>query len=238
MTTWRCSKSASRATPMRCVATAHCRCSGTECVPGRRRQCSRGVALVALLGYRVLPMWSGGNPRSFTAQAGGTSLSLEGGVHVVLAPGSTLAVAGRHDTRLTLDGSAWFEVTHDPQRVLTITAGSFQLRDIGTRFEVVSGGALLKVAVTEGELSVQMPGRADSVAVHAGQRLLVAGDPPHRRIWCGGRGRCGRLARRAPGVPQRAIVPGGIASRSPRRRGRHGGSCCCATTLFWCAHDR
>jgi transmembrane sensor len=105
-------------------------------------------------------------------------LSLAGGIQVVLAPGSTLDVAGRHDQRLTLHGTAWFDVPHDPQRQLTITAGSFQLRDIGTRFEVVSGAALLKVAVAEGEVGVVLPGHAEPAPVHAGQRLLVAGDPP------------------------------------------------------------
>jgi transmembrane sensor len=141
-----------------------------------------GVALVALLAYRVLPDWFAGNPRSFTAQAAAESVVLAGGVQVVLAPGSSLAVAGRHDERLALQGSAWFDVPHDPRRELVIAAGDFQLRDIGTRFEVVSGGAaggaLLKVAVAEGELGVLLPGSHEPVPLHAGQQLLVAGDPP------------------------------------------------------------
>lgn len=137
-----------------------------------------GLALGAVFTWRILPAWLAGDPRSFTAQAGGATLTLAGGVRVVLAPGSTLGVAGRRDQRLHLDGGAWFEVPHDPRHQLAITAGAFTLRDIGTRFEVVSGGALLKVAVAEGELDVMLPGRADAAAVHAGQRLLVAGDPP------------------------------------------------------------
>lgn len=157
---------------------------GPEAQPATRRMRPWAVAamlalavLGALLGYRVLPQFEG-NPRSFTAQGGGESLLLDGGVRVVLASGSRLEVAGRHDQRLVLDGTAWFEVPHDPRRELTIRSGAFQLRDIGTRFEVVGGGALLKVSVTEGEVGVSLPGHAAPVAVRAGQRLLVAGDPP------------------------------------------------------------
>jgi transmembrane sensor len=142
-----------------------------------------GATLAAVLGYRVLPDWFAGNPRSYTAQARAQSLQLAGGMQVVLAPGSTLAVAGRHDERLVLEGTAWFDVPHDPDRELSITAGAFQLRDIGTRFEVTggstaSGSALLKVAVTEGQLAVMLPGTREPAPVRAGQQLLVAGDPP------------------------------------------------------------
>jgi transmembrane sensor len=138
-----------------------------------------GLALVAALAYRGTPAWFGGNVRSVTAQAGNPqALSLADGTRIVLAPGSTLAVAGRHEDRLTLQGSAWFDVPHDPGRALTITVGAYQLRDIGTRFEVVSGASQLKVAVVEGEVGVMLPGQEQVARVHAGQRLLVAGDPP------------------------------------------------------------
>jgi transmembrane sensor len=137
-----------------------------------------GVVLFAVLGYRGLSPLVVGNPRTLAAAAHATnSVMLDGGVQVVLAPGSTLAVAGRHDSRLTLTGDAWFEVPHDPRRELVISVGDYQVRDIGTRFEVVSAGKVLKVSVTEGELGVQMPGRDSTVPVRAGQRLLVAGDP-------------------------------------------------------------
>ncbi len=137
-----------------------------------------GIALLGLTAYFAVPLWQAGNPRSFTAQAGGsTSLALAGGVKVVLAPGSALNVSGRQDSHLRLDGDAWFDVPHDPDRQLTISVGPFQVRDVGTRFEVVGAGSLLKVAVAEGEVGVVLPGNAGPVPVRAGQRLLVAGDP-------------------------------------------------------------
>lgn len=138
-----------------------------------------GMALVAVIIARpVLPFLPGAT-ETYLAQAGAQrALSLRGGVQVTLAPGSSLRVAGRHDQNLQLEGSAWFDVPHDPSRTLEITAGDYRVRDIGTRFEVTHDAGQLKVSVSEGQVGVVLPGRAQPAPVNAGQRLLVAGDPP------------------------------------------------------------
>jgi transmembrane sensor len=84
---------------------------------------------------------------------------------------------GPRDTQLRLEGSAYFDVPHDPARQLVIAAGPYAVRDIGTRFELMSDGRQLKVAVAEGQVNVSLPGTAQPVAVAANHRLLVAGDP-------------------------------------------------------------
>lgn len=138
-----------------------------------------GVLLAALLAYRLLPDHLAGASRTFAAQAAATrDVPLAGGMHVLLAPGSTLTVAGARDQQLTLTGSAWFDVPHDPGRELQVAIGPYRLRDIGTQFEVTGDASLLKVAVAEGELRVELPGSSEPARVHAGQRLLVAGVPP------------------------------------------------------------
>lgn len=137
-----------------------------------------GMALVALIVARPLLPFMAGAPQSFAADAGaGRTLSLDGGIQVVLAPGSAIQVEGDRSEQIRLDGSAYFDVTHDPDRELRIAVGPYQVRDIGTRFELVSSGRELKVAVAEGQVGVVLPGQQGSVAVRAGQRLLVAGDP-------------------------------------------------------------
>jgi transmembrane sensor len=68
-------------------------------------------------------------------------------------------------------------VPHDPSRSLTIRAGGYTVRDIGTRFEVFGAEHALKVAVGDGEVVVDLPGNPDSVRVAAGHRLLVTGTP-------------------------------------------------------------
>lgn len=137
-----------------------------------------GLLLAALLALRLLPDHPAA-ARTFAARNDATlDVPLAGGMHVVLAPGSTLDVQGERDQQLALTGSAWFDVPHDPQRELQVTVGAYRLRDIGTQFEVTGAEGLLKVVVAEGELRVDMPGSPQPARVRAGQRLLVAGVPP------------------------------------------------------------
>lgn len=136
------------------------------------------LVIAVLIAGRPLLFRTGGE-EIVVAEAGSSrAVLLDGGVQVVLAPGSTLQISGRHDRRIRLDGAAWFDVPHDPRRELLIEAGPYQVRDIGTRFEMLSAAGQFKVAVAEGELSVVLPGLAQPASVRAGQHLLVAGSPP------------------------------------------------------------
>jgi transmembrane sensor len=135
--------------------------------------------IIAVLVAGRPPLFQTGGEEIVVAEAGSSrAVSLDGGVQVILAPGSTLRISGRHDQRIRLDGAAWFDVPHDPRRELVIEAGAYQVRDIGTRFEVLSAADQFKVAVAEGEVGVVIPGLAQPASVRAGQHLLVAGSPP------------------------------------------------------------
>jgi transmembrane sensor len=90
--------------------------------------------------------------------------------------------ASRRDLVL-LHGQAAFEVVHDPQRVFTVTAGSAEVTDIGTKFDVdlehdatvvtvVEG--LVEVAPAPGLASVPSPPRERSVKLSANQQLSVS----------------------------------------------------------------
>jgi transmembrane sensor len=105
-------------------------------------------------------------------------VQLDDGSTILLAPGSSLRIAGRRQNRMDLEGAAYFDVPHDPRRALVVTAGGYSIRDIGTRFEVVSGGGELKVSVAEGKVAVDLPGQAGSAEVQTGQRLLVSNAKP------------------------------------------------------------
>lgn len=148
--------------------------------PPRRRWLGLAVAasavLAVLLGATVA--WLPTREQVFVADDAARTLALDGGVTVQLAAGSQLSVSGRHGTQLRLQGSAYFDVAHDPGRELVVSAGPYVVRDIGTRFELMSAGTQMKVMVEEGQVAVVLPGRAQSVQVDAGHRLLVATDPP------------------------------------------------------------
>jgi transmembrane sensor len=136
------------------------------------------VAVLAMVLTWQLQPFSKFTAHNYQASAAAPrSIVLEDGSQIVLAPGSSLRVSGWRQDHVDLAGSAWFDVPHDPERTLVVTAGDFAIRDIGTRFEVFSGGHELKVAVAEGSVRVDLPGGAGSLQVDAGKRLLVSGQP-------------------------------------------------------------
>jgi transmembrane sensor len=136
------------------------------------------VAVLALALTWQLQPFGMFTARNYQASAAAPrSIVLEDGSQIVLAPGSSLRVSGWRQDHVDLAGSAWFDVPHDPERTLVVTAGDFAIRDIGTRFEVFSGGHELKVAVAQGSVRVDLPGGAGSLQVDAGKRLLVSGQP-------------------------------------------------------------
>jgi transmembrane sensor len=70
---------------------------------------------------------------------------------------------------MTLEGRATFDVRHDPDHPLVIEAGAYEIRDIGTRFDLSEDGDMVRVAVFEGRVSVRSPKVAAAIEVPAGQ---------------------------------------------------------------------
>jgi transmembrane sensor len=107
------------------------------------------------------------------------SVRLPDGSTVVLAPGSVLTVAsgfGDAAREVTLEGAAYFDVTHDDARPFTVHAAAADIRDIGTAFSVktVADGGVA-VAVTQGIVALgARASTATPVELHAGDRGLVA----------------------------------------------------------------
>lgn len=132
-------------------------------------------ALALVLSWNHLP-FRGEPARTYVADAGGLrQIELADGSRIALAAASALTVSGRDQRRLKLQGSAYFDVPHDPARTLTIESGEYQVRDIGTRFEIATSPGGIRVAVEEGEVSVSARNLAQPLAVTAGRQLLVSG---------------------------------------------------------------
>jgi transmembrane sensor len=83
---------------------------------------------------------------------------------------------GRRERHVSLmHGRALFEVVHNAERPFLVAAGSTEVRDIGTSFEVYRRGEETKVTVLTGEVSVA-PSARWSVRVHAGEQVQVTSD--------------------------------------------------------------
>lgn len=97
-------------------------------------------------------------PTAFTSSIGeNRHITLNDGTDVTLAGNSSiLVVINRNERRVNLrKGSAYFDVTHDPSRVFTVTAQHTEVRVRGTAFEVKrSLNNSLKVSVKRGLVDV------------------------------------------------------------------------------------
>lgn len=86
------------------------------------------------------------------------SLTLSDGTKVVLGPLSSVkvyAAYGSASREVEVRGAAYFDVVHDTSKPFTVYAGNATIRDVGTRFAVVSNDSGdIGVSVSEGAVSL------------------------------------------------------------------------------------
>lgn len=160
-----------------------------------------GLAAAALIGVIIAPQWEREAPQTMVAYRTGPTetrtINLEDGSHILLDRNSRLALADGRAPRVEMQaGAAYFDIRHDPARALVIRAGNYELRDIGTRFDVAMAPDRLVIAVSEGKLTVG-PMAGKGAAVIAGQKIDIATatgkarvklvDPAGVGAWRGGR---------------------------------------------------
>lgn len=147
-------------------------------VPARRWFFSGGVAAVLALAFAIPAIWLPPTTTSYTADAGESrSIALANGTHVTLSPSSSIVVHGADAAKIELaGGEAYFDVRHDPNRSLTVSAGGYHITDIGTRFAVNLSRGAFRVGVSEGSISVTSDQSDRGVQVSAGHQLVTSGD--------------------------------------------------------------
>ena len=107
----------------------------------------------------------------YATRAGETrKLHLSDGSTIALAPASSLTVRGG---QFALNGAAYFDIRHRTDRTLTITAGEFEITDIGTQFAVSSDPYGFRVDVAEGRVTVRPPEGATAIQLTAGRSLTA-----------------------------------------------------------------
>ena len=84
---------------------------------------------------------------------------LSDGAVVTLGAASMVETAYSASARkaVLVSGSAFFDVTRDPDRPFSVEAGELEARVLGTVFDVSRSGDTVRVAVAEGEVEVSYP---------------------------------------------------------------------------------
>ena len=134
-----------------------------------------GVALAASLAvaFLVMPSQVPRDKRYVTAPGQRRTISLADRAVVTLEPGSVLTAGGGRDNPLRLDGRAYFAVRHNTAHPLVIRANGFEIRDIGTRFEVTTARGSIQIAVAQGRIDVRGRALPHDLSLVAG-RVMIA----------------------------------------------------------------
>lgn len=131
-----------------------------------------GFAIAAsLVGMIAMPQFLAPGAVRYATGADTRTVTLEDGSTVLLAPHSTLAIAGSRQDRLALSGGAWFDIRHDPSRAMSIKAGEVEVSDIGTRFDVQADAGHVRVEVAQGSVAVSSDALAGPVRLIHDQSL-------------------------------------------------------------------
>ena len=113
--------------------------------------------------------------RDHRAPAGeARTIAMADGSTIALDPGSMVRVGTDRGDPVTLRGRAVFTVQHDADNPLVVRAGSYEIRDLGTTFEVSAAGDALLVAVSHGSVSVRSTVTGRVQRVTAGQSLSAS----------------------------------------------------------------
>jgi transmembrane sensor len=127
-----------------------------------------GIALIPMLTPAVETMVAYNTGPSETR-----TIALKDGSMIRIDRNSRLSVSDGAMRRIDLAaGGAYFDIRHDPAHPLTVTAGDYEVRDVGTRFDMVHQGQRVSVAVAEGEVAVA-PASGRGTSLRAGRRIDI-----------------------------------------------------------------
>lgn len=142
-----------------------------------------GMAIAAsLVAVLAIPQFLSPASQVYETAAGSREIALQDGSTILLAPRSRITIEGRAQDRMALSGGALFDIRHDPDRQLSITAGDLQISDIGTRFDVQAQDSLVRVAVVEGKVEVSSERLGAPVRLSAGNGLSFDGQGGEARV--------------------------------------------------------
>jgi transmembrane sensor len=132
------------------------------------------LVVLVLFALRVMSPSASEGPSANVAPAL-VRLALGDATQVRFRQGTRLDVKERTESRVVVtvgQGTAHFNVRHDPRRLFRVEAGAVEVEDLGTTFEVENRGNSVRVSVSEGSVQVSFPdaaGKRAKATLEAGQ---------------------------------------------------------------------
>lgn len=128
------------------------------------------IFIAVVLGWFILQPSPG---PTLVAQADSNQFTytLEDGTTVTLRPHSALyeVPSSQNDLQFGLEGEAYFEVSHNPERSFIIQAGPAQVAVLGTTFNVTNWDSNVTVYLEEGSVELTHLGSKEQIILSPGQ---------------------------------------------------------------------
>lgn len=127
------------------------------------------------------------------------SFNLPDGTVGWLNSGSSLTYSSpfNNNRKVTLEGEAWFDVTHDEKNPFEINAGNSKVKVLGTSFNVsaYSGQNYIEVVLQQGKVEFYKDTQSDKVLLAPSQKLVLQDgkvnlsitDPEKYKAWTDGK---------------------------------------------------
>ena len=171
--------------PEAALPRLHARIAEAPAPPRPRwRQWYLAAAAVVLLLIAGTWWWQGTADKGWTVVPGAATVAemanLPDGSRLLLHPGSTLAYRFSEQAReIRLNGTAFFEVTHAPDRPFTVAAGPATIRVLGTAFVVATTAEGVRTEVQRGRVAVLGQG-GDTLTLSLHEAAVVDAQGLHR----------------------------------------------------------
>ncbi len=109
----------------------------------------------------------------------------------------TYAIPFNNKRNVSLNGEAWFDVTHDQKNPFEITAGKSRVKVLGTSFNVSAyhEAPYIEVVLQQGKVEFYKDDQSEKVALEPSQKLVFSGgrieisatDPSKYQAWTDGK---------------------------------------------------
>ncbi len=135
------------------------------------------VAAALLIGFVGYFFWNVNTTQTILADNGNRVVVLPDHSTVTLKSGSSLSYPrtfASNERNVSLQGEAFFEVTHNEKQPFVISAQSVNVKVLGTSFDVAAGDTSARVVVATGRVQMTSKQTSESLILTPGKKGLLS----------------------------------------------------------------
>jgi transmembrane sensor len=136
------------------------------------RLAAAAILVIAVI-YGVFRLTDAPPPAVYTAETSNTEILLADGTAVLLRAHSSLQQTKAGSSAWKLSGEAWFDVSHDPDRVFEVSTIDGLIRVMGTSFNVSTWTGQTRIFLSDGSVEITSTEAGIPLLMEPGQSAFV-----------------------------------------------------------------